>query len=164
MVRKIELDGNEYLFIGGNVPSLKNSKVKTAKGIFSSQTVNKYLRLLGIASFSSSRKMVTGFVRRENEFLKCKEYFDSTIGELPCEIGFHFIRKTKHKFDFNNATQIIADLMTAHGFIEDDDMDNFLPYPIKINGKAYSYDKEEPGVLIRVLNARRDNGEGDTGK
>jgi len=42
--------------------------------------------------------------------------------------------------------------MTAHNFIEDDDMDNFLPYPLKIDGKAYSYDKENPGVLIMVLN------------
>jgi hypothetical protein len=152
MVEIIELDGKELLFIKGNCPSLKNSKVKTARGIFSSPTVNRYLRSLGIQSFSSSRKEVKGFVRRENEFLKCKPFFDKYLKEKPFEIGFHFIRGTKHKFDFNNATQIIADLMTAHGFIEDDDMDNFLPYPLKIDGKAYSQIKENPGVLIRVLN------------
>jgi len=152
MVKVIELNGEEALFISGNVPSLKNSKVKTSKGIFSSPTVKKYLRGLGIQSFSSGRGEVKGYVRRDNEFLACKPFFDKHLTEKPFEIGFHFIRGTRHKFDFNNATQIIADLMTAHNFIEDDDMDNFLPYPLKIDGKAYSYDKENPGVLIMVLN------------
>ena len=152
MVKNIELDGEEYLFIEGNVPSLKNSKIKTARGIFASKTVKEYLRTLGIMRFSSSRKEVVKFARKDNDFLLCKEYFDKYMVEKPHEIGFHFIRRTKHSFDFNNATQIIADLMTAHGFIEDDDMDNFLPYPMKINGKAYTYDKENPGVLIKILN------------
>ena len=154
MVKSIELDGNIYLFIEGNVPSLKNSKIKTAKGIFSSKTVKKYISKLGIMSYSPSRKSVIGFVRRENHFLQCQAYFDEYLGDKPYEVGFHFIRGTKHKFDFNNATQVIADLMTAHNFIEDDDMDNFLPYPMKLNGKAYSYDKENPGVLIRILNPK----------
>jgi len=152
MVEILELNGEECLFIKGNVPSLKNSKVKTSRGIFSSKTVKRYLRGLGIQSFSSGRKEVKGFVRRENEFLKCKPFFEKHLKNKPYAIGFHFIRGTKHKFDFNNASQIMADLMTAHDYIEDDDMDNFLPYPLKIDGKAYSYDKENPGVLIMVLN------------
>ena len=152
MVKSIELNGEEFLFIGGNVPSLKNAKIKTARGIFSSKTVQNYLRSLGIQRYSSSKKLVVKYARKDNEFQKCAAYFDKYLVEAPHEVEFLFIRGSKHRFDFNNASQILADLMTAHDFIEDDDMDNFLPYPMKINGKAYSYDKENPGVLIKILN------------
>lgn len=70
--------------------------------------------------------------------------------EYPIKIGFHFVRQTKHRFDFHNAVQIIADLMVAHDFIEDDDMDCFIPVPLKKNGRWYSYDKENPGVYIKI--------------
>lgn len=155
MVKIVELNGDEYLFIAGSVPSLKNSKVKTSKGIFASKTVKNYLRELGIQSYSASRKTVLKYARKENEFLKCKEYLDKYLGEKPHEFGFHFIRRTKHSFDFNNANQLIADLLTAHDFIEDDDMDNFVPFPLKIKERFYSYDKENPGVLIRILNQKK---------
>ena len=48
------------IFIPGNVPSLKNSKVKTGRGIFASPTVTKYLKSLGIQRFSSRKKEVVG--------------------------------------------------------------------------------------------------------
>lgn len=152
MVEIIQLNGEEYLFIKGNVPSLKNSKIKTSRGIFSSKTVKKYINSLGIQSYSPSKKIVKGYVNKPNEFEKTFEYFNKNLKNKPYEIGFHFIRKSRHSFDFNNANQIIADLMSAHNIIEDDDMDNFLPYPLKINKMAYSYDKNNPGVLIKILN------------
>lgn len=48
---------DEMSFIPGNVPSLKNSKVKTNKGIFPSKTVSKYLKSFGIISYSSEKKL-----------------------------------------------------------------------------------------------------------
>lgn len=151
MVKIIELNGKEYLFISGSVPSLKNSKVKTSRGIFSSPSVNKYIRTLGIQTYSASRKTVKGYVNKPNEFLKTKEYFDKYLKEKPYKIGFHFVRGSKHKYDFHNATQLVADLMTAHDIIEDDDTTVFLPFPMEINGEYSSYSKENPGVFIRVL-------------
>ena len=142
------------IFIKGNVPSLKNSKVKTSRGIFSSKTVKKYLANLGIQRYSSSRKEVLGYKTRPNIF---QEQIVPQIIELlenkepPFEIGFHFVRGTKHKFDFNNANQLIADLFVAHNIIEDDNMDYFIPYAFKINGNFYSYDKEYPGVWIKIV-------------
>jgi hypothetical protein len=65
-------------------------------------------------------------------------------------ISFHFVRATKHKFDFHNMVQIIADLLVAHDFIKDDDMDHFIPMPFKVKGEWYTYDKENPGVWIKV--------------
>jgi 5-bromo-4-chloroindolyl phosphate hydrolysis protein len=152
MVEVRELNGEEYLFIKGNVPSLKNSKIKTARGIFASKTVGKYIRSMGIQSYSVSKKEVKGYVNRPNEFIKAKEYFDKYLKNKPYEIGFHFVRNSKRSFDFNNANQILADLMTANNIIEDDDMDHFLPYPLKINDKAYTINKDDPGVYIKILN------------
>ena len=151
MIEIINNNNEEYLFINGNVPSLKNSKIKTAKGIFSSKTVNKYIRSLGIQSYSASRKLVKSYVTKRNEFLDCEPYFKKYLTVKPYKIGFHFVRGSKHKYDFNNANQIIADLMTAHNFIEDDDTTEFLPFPLEIDGKYDSYSKEKPGVFIKVL-------------
>jgi hypothetical protein len=151
MVKVVELYGNEYLFISGSVPSLKNSKVKTSRGIFSSPAVNRYIRALGIQSFSSSKKLIRGYVNRPNEFEKTRKYFDKYLKEKPYKIGFHFVRGSKHKYDFNNANQLIADLLTAHDIIEDDDTTVFLPFPMEIDGEYSSYSKENPGVYIKVL-------------
>jgi hypothetical protein len=43
------------IFIKGNVPSLKNSKIK---GIYHPKTVTKYLRSLNIQGYSASKKTV----------------------------------------------------------------------------------------------------------
>ena len=142
----------DLIFIPYNVPSLKNSKVKTSRGIFASATVTKYLRLLGIQQYSSSKKIVKGYVTRPNEFEKLRPQFEKLMKgkKEPFDIGFHFVRDSKRDFDFNNATQIIQDLMVAHDIIEDDNMRYFLPYPLKINNKAYTVDKENCGVYIKI--------------
>lgn len=152
MVKIVELNGEELLFIEGNVPSLKNGKIKTSKGIFSSKTVKKYLNSLGIQSYSSSKKLVKGFIKKPNEFEKTREFFKKHLKNKPYEIGFHFNRKSKHNFDFNNANQLIADLLVAHDIIEDDDMNNFIPFAFKINNQYYTYNKNNPGVYIKILN------------
>lgn len=145
---------NNLVFIKGAVPSLKNSKIKTSKGIFSSKSVKKYLSSLGIQSYSCLRKEVVGYKTKPNLFLnevipQIKLLLQDK--EPPFEIGFHFVRGTKHKFDFNNANQLIADLFVAHNAIEDDNMDYFVPYAFKMNNRFYSYDKENPGVWIEIL-------------
>jgi len=143
---------NELIFIPGNCPSLKNSKIKTSRGIFPSKTVKSYLTDLGIQRYSASRKEVVGYKTKPNKFEELREIFNKALEgkEPPIEIGFHFVRKTKHKFDFNNANQIIADLLTAHGIIEDDNMDYFIPYAFKMNDKFYTIDKENPGVYLQI--------------
>lgn len=137
------------LFIKGNVPSLKNSKIKTSRGVFASKTVRKYLQKQGIVKYSVRDKTVTGYKTRDNEFAKNEKFF-SNIGDPPYKVGFHFVRGSKHKFDFHNAVQIIADLMVAHDFIPEDDMDHFIPLPYQKEGKWYSYDKDNPGVWIKI--------------
>ncbi len=141
------------VFIPGNVPSLKNSKIKTKRGVFHSKTVTKYLRSLGIQSFSASKKTVKEYITRPNLFLEYIEEFKAQVEKekYPLKIGIHFVRGTRHKFDFHNAVQIIADLLVAHNIIEDDNMDYFLPFPLLLKGNYYSYDKENPGVYLKIL-------------
>lgn len=143
---------NFLIFIPGNCPSLKNSKIKTSRGIFPSKTVKKYLSDLGIQKYSSSKKEVVCYKTKPNKIEELREQFNKVLEgkQFPVEIGFHFVRKSKHKFDFNNANQIVADLLTAHGIIEDDNMDYFIPYAFKINNKFYTIDKENPGVYLKI--------------
>lgn len=93
-----------------------------------------------------------GYVRRENLFEQLRPDFEKVLEgkNPPFKVGLHFVRNSKRRFDFNNANQIIADLIVAHNIIEDDDMDNYLPYPLEINGKHYTVDKESPGVYIKI--------------
>lgn len=140
---------SDEIFIPFNVPSLKNSKVKTSKGIFMSKTCRNYLTSLNITSYSASRKEVIDRKSKKNLF---KEAFkDWIVPDKQVVIGFHFVRDSKRMFDFNNASQILADLLVAHKLIEDDNMDWFIPQAYKKDGKYYSYNKETPGVYIKIL-------------
>lgn len=146
-------NSNDLIFIPYNVPSLKNSKVKTSRGIFSSATVNKYLRLLGIQRYSASKKIVVGYKTRKNVFEEIRENFEKQKegAEQPYLIAFHFVRHSKRDFDFNNATQIVQDLLVAHDMLEDDCCRVMIPVPLNIDGKWYSIDKTNPGVYIKII-------------
>ena len=154
------------IFIPGNIPSLKNSKVKTARGIFSSPTVNKFLRSIGIQKFNSRKKEVKGYVdpTRPNQFEALREEFMKMKAHTsdPIVIGYHQVRNSKRLFDFSNSVEIVQDLMTAHDFIEDDNVKHVFPVPMSIDGQLidqdnprafplYSVDKENPGVYIKLF-------------
>lgn len=145
-------DNNNLIFIPFNVPSSKNSRINTSRGSFSSKTVKSYLNKLGIQSYSSSKKLVKGYVNKSNLIEELREQFNKQIEgkELPLEIGFHFVRDSKRKFDFHNIVQVILDLLTAHDIIEDDNMDCVIPFALKLDHKWYSVDKEIPGVWIKI--------------
>ena len=166
MLKQTTYHGNNLIFIPYNTPSLKNSKVKTKSGIFSSPTVNKYLRKLGIQSFSSSKKIVKGYVdkTRPNLIEAVREQFLEMRKEKgdPIFIGYHQVRETNRLFDFSNSIEIIQDLFTAHNFIEDDNVKYVFPVPMSIEGelpteknirdvKWYSVDKENSGVYIKIF-------------
>lgn len=144
---------NEFVFIPGNVPSLKNSKIKTSKGIFPSKSVMKYIHGLGIQAYSASKQTVTEYKTRPNLFKQyAEEISKMLVGKsTPYLICFHFIRKTKADFDFNNANQILLDLLTAHKVIEDDNMRFVIPSAMQIGDKWYSVNKDNPGVIISIL-------------
>jgi hypothetical protein len=154
------------IFIPGNVPSLKNSKVKTSRGIFPSKTVTKYIRSLNIQAFSSSKRIVKGYAdpSRPNYIEGQRAKFKAMMkgkGE-PIFIGYHHVRNSKRLFDFSNSVEIVQDLLTAHKFIEDDNVQYVFPIPMTIKGELptssnirtkdwYSIDKENPGVYLKIF-------------
>lgn len=139
-----------YIFILGNVPSAKNSKVKTARGVFMSKTVKRYLQKIGVSNYSMRHKTVKCYVTRPNLFEKAVAPMRKRLKgyDPPHIISFHFIRGTRHKFDFVNMVQVIADLLVVHHVIEDDNMNYFIPMPRYVDGNWFGYDKENPGVWL----------------
>lgn len=157
----------DMIFLPGNVPSLKNSKVKTSRGIFSSPTVTRYLRTLNIQGFNSRKKTVKGYVdpNRPNLF---KQVVEKRFAEMkkgkrdPIFIGYHQVRNSKRKFDFSNSVELIQDLLTSHDMIEDDNISYVFPVPMTIKGELptssnikteefYSVDKDNPGVWLKIF-------------
>lgn len=118
------------IFIPGNVPSSKNSKVWTGKYLVWSKTANKYRK-------DTACKWI-GLAPVFKECTHDKQY--------PLVVSFQFIRGSKHKFDYVNPLQTVLDLMVEHRWIEDDNADIILPIFEK-----YKYDKNNPGVIIKIL-------------
>lgn len=154
------------IFVPGNIPSLKNSKVKTSKGIFHSPTVSKFIRSIGIQHFNSRKKEIKGYKDplRPNKFEAFREEFERMKEGKgnPIIIGYHQIRNSKRLFDFSNSVELVQDLLTAHDFIEDDNVKFVFPVPMSIDGKLidesdprafplYSVNKEKPGVWIKLF-------------
>jgi len=141
------------IFIPGNVPSSKNSKIKTSKGIFFSKTVRRYLQKIGVKNYSIRRKSVEDYKRRPNLFEEAvapmRDYLKDK--QPPFLVGIHFVRGSKHRFDIINVFQIVADLLVAHRVISDDSANYLIPIPIQFKELWYSYDKNNPGVWLVVL-------------
>jgi|TARA_R100000808_G_scaffold24980_2_gene60128 hypothetical protein len=118
------------IFIAGNVPSSKNSKVWTGKFLVHSKTVQKYIK------------------QSKSDYEFYKPYFKELIKdkELPYKISFKFIRGSKHKFDYINPAQTVQDLMVKYEWIEDDNMTFMIPF-----FEPFEYNKEQPGVIIKIL-------------
>lgn len=66
----------------------------------------------------------------------------------PYNIEFTFAMTTKRKFDYNNLSQGVQDLMVQAGWLEDDHYGFVKPFFGDV-----IVDKEKPGVYIKVLNA-----------
>ena len=143
-------------YIPFNVPSSKNSKAASKKGVFHSAAVRHYLQKIGVKKYHKTE--YENYKTRPNLFEEAvapmREYihgYSQNQGIAPPYImGFHFTRDTRRKFDFINIAQIICDLLVAHKVIEDDNMDYLIPVPLMINGKWYSVDKEKAGVIIEI--------------
>ena len=123
------------IFIKGNFPSFKNSKQRTSKGFMvMSKTVQKYLK-----AHESQWEMIP------DQFKDLKEE------DYPIQVGMYFIRGTKHRWDFHNMVQGVADLMVKHKWIPDDNTNYFIPVCLRINDSYYGYSKESPGVWIDII-------------
>lgn len=127
----------KQFIIEGNTPSSKNAKQWTGRFLISNKNTQLW--------------------RKANEqyFKDNKDEFKKAVEELdkPYHIYFSFVRKSKHKADFGNLTQGILDEMTKHGWIDDDNLDEILPYPLidPSTKKCHTWDKENPCTIITIL-------------
>lgn len=149
----------EFIFIPGDVPSLKNSKQlfknkRTGKNfITSSDACKEYI--------DNTKIHWQVFRHRFKEMIKHKTY--------PLTIQLIFIRSEKRMFDYGNISQIVWDCMTGSiyykktknkelnkaitkrrldfSWIDDDDCDHLIPN----FAAGYGYDPKLPGVIIKVL-------------
>ena len=117
-------------FIPGNVPSSKNGRRWTGRYFVSSKATTKYRKDTAIY------------------FEKFRKSFRKQLAklELPVKISFKFIRGSRHKFDYINPAQTTQDDMVKHHWIDDDNCENIIPV-----FEPYEYDKENPGVEIKLL-------------
>lgn len=127
------------IFMSGNFPSFKNSKQRTAKGFMvMSKTVQKYLKA------------------NEEQWKTIPDEFRAlTEEDFPIVVGMHFVRGTRHRWDFHNMVQGVADLMVKHGWIPDDNMDYFVPFCMFRSGGFYHYNKESPGVEVTLVTTNK---------
>tara|TARA_R110002126_G_scaffold47605_3_gene133357 strand:+ start:7804 stop:8178 length:375 start_codon:yes stop_codon:yes gene_type:complete len=123
------------IFIEGNVPSSKNSKQWTGRMLIKSKATRTY-------------EAATEQAWRENK----EQFLDEVrLKPVPFRVGFYFVRGSRHKYDWVNPVQTIQDLMVKHEWMEDDNTTVMVPMPFKRNGVFDHYDKERPGVYIKVL-------------
>jgi len=140
LLKKVLESYKGAFFIPENVPSGKNSRICVGHFLKDSKSVKNY-------------KAVTAAIWANEEI---KEAFIATLPESkPYFIGFHFIKATRHKFDFINPLQTIQDLMVRYKWIEDDNTDIMFPVPLYLNNQLYTTDKENPGVIIKVVNNKK---------
>ena len=118
------------IFINSNVPSSKNGKRWTGKYLIHSKTTMRYIK------------------ETKEDYLRLKDKFVKEISKqnAPYTISFKFVRNSKRKFDYINPCQTVQDLMVQYDYIQDDNCDFILP-----SFGKYSHDKENSGVIIKIL-------------
>ena len=123
---------NEEIFIPGNVSSSKNGKQWTGKYLIHSKATRNYIK------------------KSKSYYIENKQKFIDMLGDnptYPIVVDFYFIRNSKRKFDYINPAQTVQDLMVEYGWVEDDNCDIIIPH-----FSGYHIDKENSGVIIKVLN------------
>lgn len=135
-----EINELEMLFIPENVASSKNGR-----------TFNIKLKR------SLDSKSTQKYKRNSLQYYQdLQPKFQEMIKDIPKPlfIGFHFVRDSRRKYDHPNPVQTCLDIMVKHGWLEDDNTKEMYPVPLPIEGKWESYDKENPGVYIAILNGK----------
>lgn len=120
-------------FIGKNVPSSKNSKTWTGKILIKSKLCQRYIKWAEPL-----------FKAQKDEWEKMKQEHT----ERPLMVGMYFYRDSKRKFDFNNVSQILCDMMTANDYIEDDNINEMVP--VYLGHEVVK--KEQSGVKLSIVN------------
>jgi hypothetical protein len=124
---------NEWLeFTGLNVPSSKNSKTWTGKILIKSKLCQRYIKWAE-PLFKANKPLWESQIQK--------------VEQLPIKVEFYFYRDSKRHWDFINILQIIADIMQAEGYLENDDTTHFIPY---YTGEEV-VKKDKAGFKMRII-------------
>lgn len=129
------LTTRDRIFIPFHVPSSKNSRMRTKSGLFIASKATRNWRKDTASYWEQYRPVFLKLVKDKPH---------------PLKIGFHFIRKTSHKYDWVNPLQTIQDEMVKYGWIPDDSINYLVPFPLKYKGKYTTIDNVNHGVLIKI--------------
>lgn len=121
------------IIISGEIHSSKNSRRVFRSG--GKTIVAKSKQAKADESMLSQQLMLQQ--EKWKEMIEGKEY--------PIHVVFHFVRKTRRKWDFANLLQGVADAMVAAGYLPDDDVLHFIPHY-----GGHTVDKDNPGVEFWV--------------
>lgn len=163
------VNGNTAIFIGSNVPSLKNGKqifqMNTGKSIccnapYKKMAVRQYkCTECGVISSqlgkratlvpSESHKKYTAIATAK--YIENAVKFNGLAKELPFPlyVGMYFIRSTERDFDIDNAFSTVMDLIKNNGWISEDIAK--IIYPVALGDHV---DKHAQGLIITILNER----------
>lgn len=153
-------DKNSF-FIPGEVKSSKNNH-QIFYNIVNTHSNwkffdNKKQKLLNIRPYVTQSKATKEYIAQTKSIYEgLSEEFRTRILSMECKlplvIQFTFIRATKaERWDFNNMTEVVQDMMVSSGWIEDDSILYLLPIPPIPPVKPYFYDKDNPGVFITIM-------------
>ena len=143
------LEKENEIFIPGEVYSSKNSKRifprRMQKGhkslwTFKGQPVNPFISD-SAAVCKYKKEKVDTYLKHRQKFLRMAEN-----KPFPLYVGFCFHRKCNARWDFNNLTELVQDMMVNSGWIPDDSVEYMVPVYV-----PYRIDKNSPGVTITIL-------------
>lgn len=167
------IDTSRSIWLPKNVPSSKNNREIGYYFLNPADNSNWFIKIgeqfRKIRPTLRSSDRTEAYVKHIAPFLiENRRKFQELIKDLPKPyfIELHFVRDSRHKYDFINACQILADCFTGSywkndkqiplngiRWLEDDDCDNvyFLP---PCSQPHYSLDKANPGVWLTVVDKR----------
>lgn len=170
-----------HIWIPGNVPSLKNSKVivqvpsrksaccnadilenrinKTQKELIclNCKKICQRLKYPSLQPSTQVKEYVKetekyfGITLKDGTFIKDGKFktlwhFWTKDNPKPMYMGMYFIRAIDNGWDFNNASQIIQDLLQRYGYIDDDSVRNLIPVYL-----GHHKNKDNPGVILMMF-------------
>ncbi len=129
----------KHVFIPRNTPSSKNGKEigKIWAGPKKGQAILVNSKV--VQEYKKATVMAWKVYAREFRAMMMNH-------EAPYILGLYFVRDSKRIFDYNNASQIVCDLMQEYEWIEDDDSSMLKPLFL-----GYHVDPKNPGVYICLI-------------
>lgn len=162
------IEQKKAFFIPGDVPSAKNSKrileIYTGRSTCCNTVYTKTPSKGGTIFTCTKCGQVTRPAKRPiianseaaERYKEEKKIIYDSIGydfiqavkgkPLPVILGMFFIRTKNQDFDFNNASQIVQDMLVDAKILPDDNCNYLLPMPLGV-----IYGKGVPGVILHPV-------------